>query len=109
MAISPLIVTRDVYYRGWENACIVGLRKEVPDLPIVGYQHTVVTQAAAGMFLGLNGIAVKSHGATDVLGFANAISFAYDMAREGYNDMVVAELNRWHEDRRGGEARAAVV
>ena len=62
-----------------------------------------------GMFLGLNGVAVKSHGATDALGFANAISFAYDMAREGYNDMVVAELNRWHEDRSGGEARAAVV
>ena len=61
------------------------------------------------MFLGLNGVAVKSHGAADALGFANAIGFAYDMVREGFNDKVVAELNRWHEDRTGGEARAVVV
>ncbi len=31
------------------------------------------------IFLGLNGIAVKSHGGTDELGFANAISVAIDM------------------------------
>ena len=62
-----------------------------------------------GMFLGINGIVVKSHGATDVLGFANAIGFAFDMARQGFNDKVIAELNRWHEDRTGAEATAAVV
>ena len=33
------------------------------------------------VFLGLNGIAVKSHGGTDAFGFANAIGVAYDMAR----------------------------
>jgi len=31
------------------------------------------------IFLGLNGIAVKSHGGTDALGFANAIGVAIDM------------------------------
>ena len=62
-----------------------------------------------GMFLGINGIVVKSHGATDMLGFANAIGFAYDMAREGFNDKVIAELNRWHEDRMGAAATAAAV
>ena len=62
-----------------------------------------------GMFLGINGIVVKSHGATDVLGFANAIGFAYDMARQGFNDKVIAELNRWHEDRTGADAAAAAA
>jgi glycerol-3-phosphate acyltransferase PlsX len=31
-------------------------------------------------FLGLNGIAIKSHGSTDALGFASAINLGYDMA-----------------------------
>ena len=31
------------------------------------------------VFLGLNGIAVKSHGGTDAFGFANAICVAVDM------------------------------
>ncbi len=59
------------------------------------------------MFLGLNGVVVKSHGATDMLGFANAIGFAHDMVRQGFNDTVIAELNRWHEGR--SESRAAAI
>ena len=35
-----------------------------------------------GPFLGLNGIAIKSHGGTDALGFASAIEVGYEMARE---------------------------
>lgn len=35
------------------------------------------------VFVGLNGVAVKSHGGTDALGFANAIGVAVDMARNG--------------------------
>ncbi len=61
-----------------------------------------------GMFLGLNGIAVKSHGATDMLGFANAIDVAFDMATQGFNDKVIAELNQWHADGVTG-TKAAVV
>ncbi|MDF2690051.1 MAG: phosphate acyltransferase, partial [Microvirga sp.] len=33
-----------------------------------------------GVFLGLEGVVVKSHGGTDDLGFASAIEVAYDMA-----------------------------
>ncbi len=44
------------------------------------------------VFLGLNGIAVKSHGSTDALGFANAIGVANDMAVHGFLDKVRAEL-----------------
>jgi glycerol-3-phosphate acyltransferase PlsX len=32
-----------------------------------------------GVFLGLEGVVVKSHGGTDDLGFASAIDVAYDM------------------------------
>ena len=45
------------------------------------------------MFLGLNGIAVKSHGGTDALGFASAIAVAVDMARHGFIDKVKTELD----------------
>ncbi len=34
-----------------------------------------------GVFLGLEGVVIKSHGGTDALGFACAIEIAYDMAR----------------------------
>ncbi|MBV9077244.1 MAG: phosphate acyltransferase PlsX [Methylobacteriaceae bacterium] len=34
-----------------------------------------------GVFLGLEGVVVKSHGGTDALGFASAIDMAYDMAQ----------------------------
>lgn len=44
------------------------------------------------VFLGVNGIAVKSHGGTDELGFANAIGVAADMARYGFIDRVMEEL-----------------
>jgi glycerol-3-phosphate acyltransferase PlsX len=33
-----------------------------------------------GVFLGLDGVVVKSHGGTDALGFASAVDVAYDMA-----------------------------
>jgi glycerol-3-phosphate acyltransferase PlsX len=33
-----------------------------------------------GVFLGLEGVVIKSHGGTDALGFASAIDIAYDMA-----------------------------
>lgn len=36
-----------------------------------------------GVFLGLDGIVIKSHGGTDALGFASAVDIAYDMAHDG--------------------------
>jgi len=36
-----------------------------------------------GVFLGLNGIVVKSHGGTDAIGFATAIDVAIDMVANG--------------------------
>jgi glycerol-3-phosphate acyltransferase PlsX len=37
-------------------------------------------RANGGVFLGLEGIVIKSHGGTDALGFASAIDIGYDMA-----------------------------
>lgn len=48
------------------------------------------------MFIGLNGIAVKSHGGTDALGFANAVGVAYDLAAQKLNDRIKDELARVH-------------
>jgi len=61
-----------------------------------------------GMLLGLNGIVVKSHGGTDALGFANAIGFAVDMAKHGFNDKVIAEIHQFHADLVAENKAAAV-
>lgn len=44
------------------------------------------------MFVGLSGVAVKSHGGTDAWGFANAIGVAIDAVRQGINDGITSEL-----------------
>jgi glycerol-3-phosphate acyltransferase PlsX len=46
------------------------------------------------MLLGLNGIAVKSHGGADALGFANAIGVAIDMKLNGFLDQIRDEMTR---------------
>lgn len=43
------------------------------------------------IFLGLNGVVVKSHGGTDALGFANAVGVAVDMARQNFIEQIRAE------------------
>ena len=44
------------------------------------------------MFLGLTGVAVKSHGGTDAFGFANAIGVAIDMVANGFNEKITLGL-----------------
>jgi len=44
------------------------------------------------MFLGLNGICVKSHGGTDALGFSNAVGVAMDLISRKINDDIKADL-----------------
>jgi glycerol-3-phosphate acyltransferase PlsX len=47
--------------------------------------------SGGGMFLGLNGVVVKSHGGTDAVGFASATDMAIDMAEGGVNKSIVAD------------------
>jgi glycerol-3-phosphate acyltransferase PlsX len=46
------------------------------------------------MFLGLAGIAVKSHGSTDAFGFANAIGVAVDLKVNGFLRKISDEISR---------------
>jgi glycerol-3-phosphate acyltransferase PlsX len=47
-----------------------------------------------GVFLGLNGVCVKSHGGTDALGFAHALGVAFDLVKYHFGDKVVEDLGR---------------
>ena len=45
-----------------------------------------------GMFLGLDGVCVKSHGGMDAFGFSNAILHAAEIAAKNFNVRVAAEI-----------------
>jgi glycerol-3-phosphate acyltransferase PlsX len=47
-----------------------------------------------GVFLGLNGIVIKSHGGTDAEGFASAVDAGYDMVRYDLLTKINQTLNR---------------
>ena len=58
-----------------------------------------------GVFLGLNGIVIKSHGGTDPEGFAAAIDVGYDMVR--YE--LLAKIGETIHRHAGASAAAAAV
>ncbi len=61
--------------------------------PMKHFFHRVDPRVHNGaVFLGLNGIVVKSHGGTDSLGFAHAISVGIDTVQHGFLAKVNAEL-----------------
>lgn len=49
-----------------------------------------------GIFLGLNGIVVKSHGGTDATGFASALDLAYDLASSGVVTRLADDITSFH-------------
>ncbi|UIJ74119.1 phosphate acyltransferase PlsX [Aurantimonas sp. HBX-1] len=49
-----------------------------------------------GVFLGLNGIVIKSHGGASPEGIAAAIDLAHAMARHGLREKIEADLDRFH-------------
>lgn len=55
-----------------------------------------VRKSNGGVFLGLNGIVVKSHGGTDDEGFAAAIELGYDMVRNKLLSRIKADLDSFH-------------
>lgn len=46
-----------------------------------------------GVFLGLNGVVIKSHGGTDAEGFASAVDIGYDMVRYQLLSRIAAGMN----------------
>ena len=55
-----------------------------------------VRKANGGVFLGLNGIVVKSHGGTDAEGFMAAVELGYDMVRNSLIDKIKVDLDTFH-------------
>ena len=49
-----------------------------------------------GPFLGLNGIAIKSHGGTDAFGYASAISVGYQMVESNVLKRLAADVDAFH-------------
>ena len=49
-----------------------------------------------GVFLGLNGVVIKSHGGTDAIGFSGALDIGYDMAKSGLVERVTRDLAGVH-------------
>lgn len=54
-----------------------------------------------GVFLGLNGIVIKSHGGTDALGFSSALDLGYDMARYDLISKIEADFAHFYQERLG--------
>jgi len=48
-----------------------------------------------GVFLGLNGIVIKSHGSSDEVGFKSALGLAYEMARSRLIDKIGEGMRRF--------------
>ena len=49
-----------------------------------------------GIFLGLNGIVIKSHGGTDATGFASAIDLSHDMAQGRLVERIAENVEKYH-------------
>jgi phosphate acyltransferase len=60
------------------------------------------------IFLGLNGIAVKSHGGTDAFGFANAVGVAVDMTLNGFLERIGEDFARLTASQAPGPQAAAL-
>jgi glycerol-3-phosphate acyltransferase PlsX len=61
--------------------------------------------ANGGVFLGLNGIVIKSHGGADAEGFAAAVDLGYDMVRYG----LLAKIKQTLDHYVGSEPQVSVV
>ncbi|WP_238366545.1 phosphate acyltransferase PlsX [Mesobacterium pallidum] len=59
-----------------------------------------------GVFLGLNGTVVKSHGGADAMGVAAAVKLAHDLARSGFREKLAARVASAVELAHHGEASA---
>jgi len=67
-------------------------------------------KANGGVFLGLNGIVIKSHGGTDAEGFASAVDVGYDMVRyELLHKISDTLLRHAHEEAEASKVGGAAL
>ena len=64
-------------------------------------------RANGGVFLGLEGIVIKSHGSSGAEGFAAAIKVGYDMVRNGLNDKIAIDLKKYRAHQAARAAQQA--
>jgi len=90
-----------------------GTARQVSDLLKAAFNHTLLSRLGAlfaltslkrlknridprrangGVFLGLNGTVVKSHGGADATGVAAAIKLAYDLAQNDFSEKLSARV-----------------
>ena len=50
------------------------------------------------MFLGLNGVCIKSHGGTDAFGFAHALEVAHNLVKHSINVSIKENFNQVQRD-----------
>lgn len=62
-----------------------------------------------GVFLGLNGIVIKSHGGTDAEGFEAAMGVAAKLAQSNYQDTIANNLKRLIELRKTNAAQKPAI
>jgi len=60
-----------------------------------------------GVFLGLNGVVIKSHGGTDAEGFAAAIDLAREMARNDLVRQIADDMELGRQDLEAGAVAPA--
>lgn len=51
-----------------------------------------------GVFLGLNGVVIKSHGGTDKVGYANALNIAIGLAESNFLEEIEREVQALHDE-----------
>jgi glycerol-3-phosphate acyltransferase PlsX len=63
-----------------------------------------------GVFLGLNGMVIKSHGGTDAEGYAAAVALGYHLSRNNLMEKIAEGLGHYTKDRaEAGKETAEVV
>jgi len=58
-----------------------------------------VNKTNGGVFMGLKGIVVKSHGGADAEGFAAAVELGYELVKNGVFEKTRATLDLYHARR----------
>ena len=61
-------------------------------------QHLDPRRYNGAMFLGLNGICIKSHGGTDAFGFAHALQVAHDLINKSINESIKEDFKKVQAD-----------
>ena len=75
-----------IYRQDWGFCWLSGFRR---------FRHKLDPRRYNGaVFLGLNGISVKSHGGTDAFGFSNAIGVAVHMLQQGFIPEVKSAIHK---------------